>query len=242
MLNEMRFGRLSPESIQRFKELERPIVYEDGIAATELFPRREDVDRSNTERLKALNTDGWSYQAVDGGALQDRSQREKLLSNFMAPASIFLKVDAQVMLIKNVDETLVNGSMGKVVGFCHRIEFVVDSSGRWREGGIFEEIEAEGEEVDEKRQKLMDTLKSKIAANTKPYPVVRFNVPGGQRDMLVEPDTFKTEQANGEIQVSRSQLPLILAWAMSIHKAQGQSESLSQHSCLLPSDTDNLSP
>lgn len=29
-----------------------------------------------------------------------------------------LKSDAQVMLVKNVSETLVNGSVGRVVGFC----------------------------------------------------------------------------------------------------------------------------
>lgn len=36
MLNEMRFGRLSQESITRFKYLSRPIIYEDGLGATEL--------------------------------------------------------------------------------------------------------------------------------------------------------------------------------------------------------------
>lgn len=36
MLNEMRFGRLSEESIAKFRRLEREIVYEDGLGATEL--------------------------------------------------------------------------------------------------------------------------------------------------------------------------------------------------------------
>ena len=36
MLNEMRFGRLSDESIAKFRRLEREIVYEDGLGATEL--------------------------------------------------------------------------------------------------------------------------------------------------------------------------------------------------------------
>lgn len=37
MLNEMRFGRLSTKSIMRFKSLARPIEYEDGVGATELY-------------------------------------------------------------------------------------------------------------------------------------------------------------------------------------------------------------
>lgn len=36
MLNEMRFGRLSPKSIMKFKGLSREIIYEDGLGATEL--------------------------------------------------------------------------------------------------------------------------------------------------------------------------------------------------------------
>jgi len=33
-------------------------------------------------------------------------QRRKLLEDFMAPPQVFLALDAQVMLIKNIDETL----------------------------------------------------------------------------------------------------------------------------------------
>jgi ATP-dependent DNA helicase PIF1 len=36
MLNEMRFGRLSSQSIARFKSLSREIQYDDGLGATEL--------------------------------------------------------------------------------------------------------------------------------------------------------------------------------------------------------------
>jgi hypothetical protein len=37
MLNEMRYGTLSPKSIARFRQLSREIVYEDGIGPTELY-------------------------------------------------------------------------------------------------------------------------------------------------------------------------------------------------------------
>ncbi|KAI6046642.1 hypothetical protein EDC04DRAFT_2629121, partial [Pisolithus marmoratus] len=43
--------------------------------------------------------------------------REGLLSGVLAEKVLHLKKGAQVMLIKNVDEILVNGCVGKVVGF-----------------------------------------------------------------------------------------------------------------------------
>lgn len=219
MLNEMRFGRLSVQSEMAFKALARPVHYNDDIEPTELFPMRGDVDRSNNARLNALTTDGWSYTSSDGGAVTDPVQREKLLSNFMAPQHIALKVDAQVMLIKNVDETLVNGSMGKVVGFCHKALYDQSPSGRWlRDEDVMKDLDEEGREREERKRQL---VLSKMAVGTKPLPVVTFKVPGGGlRDMLVEQDTFKSELPNGEVQASRMQLPLILAWAMSIHKSQ----------------------
>ncbi len=226
MLNEMRFGRLTPESIETFRRLDRPIPCPDGIVPTELFPRREDVDRSNRTRLQNLNTDGYSYTAQDGGTITDPTQRDKMLSNFMAPKDLELKVDAQVMLIKNVDETLVNGSMGRVLGFCHKIQFVTDAHGRWRgETGVEDEIMNREGHNDEEKGKRMAKLRSQINPGAKPFPVIRFATPGGgSRDVFLEFDQFKNELPNGEVQVSRTQLPLILAWAMSIHKAQGQSK------------------
>ncbi len=203
MLNEMRFGRMTPESIAAFRKLSRPIYYDDGIEPTELFPRREDVDRSNGTRLSAINTNGYSYVAVDGGTVTDPVQREKLLSNFMAPAHLQVKENAQVMLIKNVDESLVNGSMGKVIGFCHRPLFSTDGSGVWSPDGALDEFKDEDEDS---QAKLRKTIESKIAPGAKPSPVVRFKVPGGTRDVCVDVDTFKAELPNGEIQASRTQV------------------------------------
>ena len=36
MLNEIRLGKLTPESIREFQRLSRPLQYEDEITATEL--------------------------------------------------------------------------------------------------------------------------------------------------------------------------------------------------------------
>ncbi|WVQ70825.1 hypothetical protein IAR50_000347 [Cryptococcus sp. DSM 104548] len=220
MLNEMRFGRLTSTSIETFKSLARPVRYNDGIEPTSLFPRREEVDRANLYRLNQLTTEGHTYHSIDGGKLEG-PQRDKALSNFMAPKTIELKVDAQVMLIKNLDETLANGSMGKVIGFCYRQFFLEDAAGRWTKDAEFQDME---ENERKRAMALRDGLLEKCrASGTPPLPVVRFKVPGGgTRDVLIDHDVFKSDLPNGETQAQRTQLPIILSWAMSIHKSQGQ--------------------
>ncbi len=94
----------------------------------------------------------------------------------------------QVMLIKNHDETLVNGSMGRVIRF-------VDPN-----------------RPDEDEQSGAPASKGKRNASlTSPqtYPEVEFMLPNGsRRRMVVIPELSKVELPNGEIQVSRSQVCL----------------------------------
>ena len=202
MLNEMRFGKLSQKTIDAFKKLERVPKYDDDIVPTELFPMRHDVDRANMDRLNALQTESQSYRAQDGGTLTGE-QRERVLSNSIALPVVYLKKGAQVMLIKNLDESLVNGSIGKVVDFMDETEYAKQS------GALQEE---------ESRDKTAPGPNS-----SRKWPLVRFHLPNGStRDYLATPETWKTELPDGEVQASRTQVPLILAWAMSIHKSQGQ--------------------
>jgi ATP-dependent DNA helicase PIF1 len=74
------------------------------------------------------------------------------------------------------------------------------------------------------RTKLKSKINKDLVADTgKVYPVIRFALPDGtSRDLLCQPEDWKVELPNGEVQAQRRQLPLILAWALSIHKAQGQ--------------------
>lgn len=219
MLNEMREGRMTSESIAKFKSLERPLPRsEENIEATELFPTRAEVDRANNLRMQQLHGDIMHFEARDGGTITDKTMRDKLLDKCMAPQTVSLKKGAQVMLIKNMDDTLVNGSLGKVIGFMTEQMFNIYKE---NEEAFLEGRDVEGPSEQEIRAQQKASL---LGVNTQQlYPLVRFSLPDGTtRDLLCKREPWKYEQPNGEVQASREQIPLILAWALSIHKAQGQ--------------------
>ncbi|EOO02136.1 putative dna repair and recombination protein pif1 protein [Phaeoacremonium minimum UCRPA7] len=221
MLNEMRLGQISQDTVKAFQGLSRPLRFDDDLEVTELFPTRNEVENSNEKRLKALPGKSYRYDAHDTG---DPAIREKLLQNMMAPKTLELKKGAQVMLIKNMDETLVNGSLGKVIGFMTESHFNIT-------GGGFDAFGADDEGMDtgmdpkvKKRLAMFSReLDSSAGPDRKEYPLVQFHaVDGTPRILLCVSEPWKVELPTGEVQASREQLPLILAWALSIHKAQGQ--------------------
>lgn len=179
---------------------------------TTRFPTRNEVENSNQRRLKALSGKSYRYDAIDTG---DVAIRDKLLANMMAPPSLELKKGAQVMLIKNMDETLVNGSLGTVIKFMSEATFEIMAGDDGDDAG--------GEMDVKKRIRAFTNALDGAKSDNKEYPLVRFHaVDGTVRDLLCIPEDWKVELPTGEVQASRKQLPLILAWALSIHKAQGQ--------------------
>ncbi|KAF9460525.1 hypothetical protein BDZ94DRAFT_896174 [Collybia nuda] len=154
--------------------------------------------------MSRLQTQQEAFKAVDGGTIRDETQKQKMLANFMAPPILQLRIDAQVMLIKNVDETLVNGSTGRVVRFVdpavYGTELDVDSAPTGEMGVI-----GTGSAVTAVGSAAKKTVAP--ASPVKLYPVVEFLLPnGGRRLYLVMPEIWKVELPDGEIQVSRAQV------------------------------------
>lgn len=173
--------------------------------------------------MQNLDGKSWEFKADDGGAILDRSARDRLLSNCMAAPLITLKRGAQVMLIKNIDETLVNGSVGKVVAFMDEKTFDIYHEDE-DEFQAVETMDLNDGEMTGSRKKLKALInKEGLGDTSQKWPLVRFALAdGSSRDLLCQKESWKIELPNGEVQASRSQVPLILAWALSIHKAQGQ--------------------
>lgn len=138
--------------------------------------------------MSVLNAEEKDFMASDTGTITDPSQKEKMLSNFMAPKKLTLRVGAQVMLIKNMDESLVNGSMGKVLRFVNPSLYQTD----------YDDADGNGRPKSERK---------KPSTNDMLIPLVEFLLPNKtRREVLVAPENWKVELPSGEIQVSRTQV------------------------------------
>lgn len=136
---------------------------------------------------------------------------QSLFHDMIAPASLDLRVGTQVMLLKNMDDELFNGTLGVVEAFMTKSEFqhlpqnpedyplALDTNPSQR-GSLAT--------PDDSRPKSSD------------LPMVRFSP--SNRVVLVGREKFAIQGDNGQPKASRTQIPLILSWAMSIHKSQGQ--------------------
>jgi len=168
--------------------------------------------------MSRLRGESKTYHAKDGG-LATGVQRQKLLDNFMAQETLHLTVGAQVMLIKNIDDTLVNGSMGIIVAFQEpnvysedrRAEFPRD---RGRNESVYKiqerryaDVPPSALEGEPQKVGVVQALALDEAARKK--PIVDFSVPGGGiRHVMLEPETWKVELPNGDVQASRTQVRL----------------------------------
>lgn len=218
LLNSLRMGVASRAAVATFNGLRRPLPAIDGIVPTELFPLRNEVQNANKMKLDALKTESHIYESRDTGTASDE-RKATILKNMVAQRVLEIKVDAQVMLIKNVDENLVNGSVGRVLGF-YTVSEVCGSGGEISSKGghgfirkvllkddgktpVQRKVAERENESNDVKPKSKNSNNSQEAIES--FPLVEFRTPLGKEAVLVGRDEFKVEENDGAIAARRVQ-------------------------------------
>lgn len=128
-----------------------------------LYPHRKSVVEANDICVRLLPGESHSYHSKDAG-------KSEVLNRCPAPNNLILKVNARVVLLKNLNERLVNGIRGTIIGF------------------------------------------------TEYFPCLKFDNGDVQ---LIREEVFVIESQDGIVNATRKQIPLDLAYALTIHKSQG---------------------
>ncbi|KAL0484187.1 ATP-dependent DNA helicase PIF1 [Acrasis kona] len=200
MLNDIRIGNITNEHLRTLSSLQRnKLVSKNGVIPTQLFTTNKKVDELNTTQLNLLTTPSQKFETLDlitSFATPDNYTKSKLEKDMNAriPSSLDLKVGAQVILLRNMDKDLVNGSRGVVVEF-KKIDIDTKNTNKGREV-----------------KRFGPSFYSKVLV-----PLVKFEN-GMTRE--VSHCVFNVESLGGVV-CSRIAVPLKLSWAITVHKCQG---------------------
>lgn len=213
ILTNIRKGTpLTPEEWDTLESPKPP--HPHGIYPVRLMSRRNQVAAINRAELQAIKLPAKSWSAVDSYVKKDPFPKfnnskpwetDQPLKNNRLVESLHLKVGAKVVLLHNLDQKrgLVNGSQGVVVGFQKQ-------NGVESKPGI-KPVEGEPKNGPNNTKRYWDTFSA---------PVVRF-ANGMMRPIFAIDSTSQSGTKAMPYLATRVQVPLALAWALTIHKSQG---------------------
>lgn len=162
LLDRIRTRTLDYEDLEEINTRYDQQREEDEVAIT-LCSTNASVNKINSERLKAITNPVYEYKAKLGGEFNPR----------VSPADqyLFLKVDAQVMFVKNDQEgRFVNGTLGRVIDLGpDKVVVAISKDG---DSKIIDVDRVEWEllkyEIDHEN---IDRFKTKVAGTFTQYPI-----------------------------------------------------------------------
>jgi ATP-dependent DNA helicase PIF1 len=207
----------------------------DVDKAVRLFSTREEVRRLNYEEYVKLKTEPRKYNCYDDIQVQDAHPQLKWKVSRLPDGSLAAlreqKFDARAELKEgmrvvlqvnlNIDQGLVNGSQGIVIGWEAYDEAALpkaDKTRGQRGENVPPPINAIMGEHAVYREMHVKAFIQK--AQVKEWPIVEFEN-GIKRTIFAECIVSELGDTEPYTLMSRTQIPLLAGWAMTVHKSQG---------------------
>ncbi|GAB1527540.1 hypothetical protein RhiTH_010715 [Rhizoctonia solani] len=128
------------------------------------------------------------YTALDTGPIVDptmATEHKNTFQPFTPPKLLVLKIGDQVELLIDIDDTLLKGNLGRVLGFYNATQVVISKDGSIYQNSSVPEV-----------------------TGFENHPLVAFNVPLGVRELLIMRERFRIVLRGGQGEMYRTQLPL----------------------------------